>query len=127
MKAPPRPGGVFTKVRPMTDTKQKGPRVRARDRTHRCYELAGKGQQRDPSWTLVHGTIRGWIGHAWLEKDGAVYDAVLDRFMSVEQYVEEFGAKVERRYSRKEAAHEILSAQRLTWGPWHATKGAGLG
>jgi hypothetical protein len=57
----------------------------------------------------VHGVIEGFIAHAWLEKDGTVYDAVLDRFMPGAQYAEEFGAVAERRYSLLEAAHAMYA------------------
>lgn len=102
-----------------------GPRVRARSRQGRCFELAGKGQQRDPSWILVHGTIYGWIAHAWLEKDGTAYDAVIDRFVPVPQYEREFDAIAERRYGPREAAEAMLSGPqgRHTWGPWHESAG----
>lgn len=105
----------------MPNTTVNGPRLpRIRKRAHRCYELAGRGQQRDPSWTLVHGTLESCIGHAWLEKEGTVYD----RFMPIAQYIEEYAALAERRYSAKEAAEAMLSAKRATWGPWHKTDAA---
>jgi hypothetical protein len=46
----------------------------------RCYELCSRAAISDPSWTLVHGrpTLRRaphvQYGHAWLERDGLVYD-----------------------------------------------------
>lgn len=96
-----------------------GPRVRARNRKGRCFELAGKGQWRDPSWTLVHGSIFGWIAHAWLVKDGMVYDAVGDQFMSERDYQEQYQSVIERSYQWKEAA--MFLADSPHWGPWHKT------
>lgn len=102
-----------------------GPRLpRIRKRTDRSYELAAKGQQRDPSWTLVHGTLKRGIEHAWLEKDGSVYDPVADFFMASDQYVAALQAVAERRYSALEATEEMSSRKVKTWGPWHTTKGA---
>jgi hypothetical protein len=75
----------------------------------------------DPTWTLVHGVIREWIGHAWLVRGDEVYDAVLDKFMSVEQYTDQERAVPERTYSAKEAARMICDAK--YWGPWHETHG----
>jgi len=79
------------------------------------------GQMQDPTLTLVHGVIREWIGHAWLVKCDEVYDAVLDKFMPVEQYIAQERAVPERTYSAIEAAKIISRAS--CWGPWHETKG----
>lgn len=98
----------------------KSPRVRARTRKHRCYELAFKGMLASPEWTLVHGTIQAvpWadllIGHAWLEHDGQVYDAVEDKFYSVADYQRIWSAQVTRRYTLKEAC----TLAEKWYGPW---------
>ena len=93
---------------------------RIRKRHGRCFELAALGQQQDPTWTLVHGRIHGWIGHAWLVRADEVYDTVLDKFMSVEQYTAQERAVPERTYSLKEAARMICDSG--YWGPWHKTQ-----
>ncbi len=57
------------------------PLLREHHRKGRCFELAGKGLLRDPTWTLVHGWVSAGIprlltAHAWLQKEGYVYDPV---------------------------------------------------
>lgn len=99
--------------------KSASPRVRARNRQGRCFELSLKGQLLDPSWTLVHGSIFGWIGHAWLIKDGTVYDPVLDQYLTQIENGQMREAVVERTYQLKEAAGLCASAGH--YGPWHAT------
>jgi hypothetical protein len=66
--------------------------------------------------------LDGWIAHAWLERDGMVYDAVVDRFMDAQEYTRTHGAVCERRYSLREAAEN--AASKGNWGPWHATPAA---
>jgi hypothetical protein len=97
------------------------PRIRARTRAHRCFELSGRGALNDPSWTLVHGSIYGPnnIAHAWLTKDGVVYDTVIDRYMTEIEYAEKFNAVSERSYELKEATPLLLKQGH--WGPWHDT------
>jgi hypothetical protein len=63
-------------------------KIRPRRRDGRGFELSGRYQLDDPSWTLVHGSIRTKVitkgnaltrfNHAWLKRDGWVYDSVLD-------------------------------------------------
>jgi hypothetical protein len=109
-----------------------GPKVRARSRRGRCYELAFKGQIRDTSWILVHGTVRGRlrngtigrIGHAWLVKGQEVYDPVLDASTTAEEYANKYAAVEERRYTAEEMAKLVLSTN--SRGPWHETNGATL-
>jgi len=101
----------------MTDCGAVSPRLRRiRKRSGRCFELAAKGQQQDPTWTLFH-----WVIRAWLVRGDEVYDAVLDKFMSVDQYTGQERAVPERTYSLKEAARMICDAG--YWGPWHETHG----
>jgi hypothetical protein len=95
---------------------QQAHRVRARVRQGRCYELAGKGQQRDPSWTLVHGTWYGGLGHAWLERDGIVYGVVLDREMPTVEYTNLVSSTGHFRYTVIEAAQHMSSLGH--YGPW---------
>jgi hypothetical protein len=102
-------------------------RIRARQRTGRCYELSLKTLQRlgdsgvADGVSLVHGTaLLAWsrTGHAWLEHEGEgeVYDAVFDTVMSVADYVAEYGVIIERRYTIREAC-KLMVAQ-SHWGPW---------
>ncbi len=58
------------------------------------------------------------ISHAWIEtNDGKVYDPVLDKSMTVDAYMRLFGAVVERRYTKREAADAMIKAEHF--GPWH--------
>lgn len=105
------------------------PRVNARKRAGRCYELCVRGLLNSPtsvaeSWLLVHGTVRwngpgGRMGHAWLVTfDGeTVYDAVRDETRPAAEYQALFAANEERRYALKEVAGEVIGSGH--WGPWH--------
>jgi hypothetical protein len=101
------------------------PRIRAIRRKGRCYELTGRGHLRDETWTIVHGQVAFWslrrnpllIAHAWLEKDGYVYDATLDQVMTAKQYRTRYKARIERRYSARQVQRLMLTTE--TWGPWH--------
>ena len=90
-------------------------------RQGRCYELAGKAMLKREGWKLAHGTVRGRegerIGHAWLERDDMVYDAVLDREIDELSYLARFHAERQAIYSQEEAAVTML--QHKHWGPWH--------
>ncbi len=97
----------------------KPPRVRAKHRLGRCYELAGKGifyGGGDRGWVLVHGIA--WCGgHAWLQNGDWVYDAVKDKCFTAPQYVAEFQATPIRVYTRDEVF--ARSCEYGHWGPWH--------
>jgi hypothetical protein len=69
----------------------------------------------------VHGVILDFIGHAWLERNGVVYDAVKDREESAAAYYARSRAVVERRYAKIEACEHM--ARTGSWGPWHVTAG----
>jgi hypothetical protein len=93
------------------------PITRCRGRLGRCYELAGKVALDHPEWQLIHGTVRGF-GHAWLERDGFVFDVAADELFAVEDYYLQFHpVDPVRRYSQREAAQEMV--RRSLWGPWH--------
>ena len=54
---------------------------RVRKRQGRCYELASRVvlRERGSGWTLIHGHLHAKVpsvpySHAWLERDGEVYD-----------------------------------------------------
>lgn len=91
-----------------------------RKRTRRCYELSARGQMRAPDWTLVHGACRHDLGfefgHAWLERDGQVYDAVRDEFMPLAEYLERAGARRIVSYTNIEAVQQMLAQN--VYGPW---------
>lgn len=97
-------------------------RIRVRSsRSGRCFELCGRGIMNDRTWMLVHGTIHGWIAHAWLERDGVCYDAVLDSEQPQGAYYAAREAVAEARYSQREAAEKAANSNH--WGPWHNSAG----
>ena len=94
-------------------------RVRARNRRHRCYELAVRGVMLDPSWVLCHGLKwtrvygeRQLIAHAWLARGDLVYDPALDAMFDRTEYT----AAGERYYTAAQAAS--LMAASGVYGPW---------
>jgi hypothetical protein len=93
---------------------------RYRDRPWRCYELAYLTQLDNPEWQLVHGITRGpqgsTIGHAWLEFDGMVYDAVVDVEMAARDFAEQYEACSTAIYSIEEAAQAAIKSGH--YGPW---------
>jgi hypothetical protein len=95
-------------------------RRRWRKRLGRCYELAYLTQQDNPDWTLVHGEVDDGhgrvIGHAWIEKDDEVYDAVLDCVFLKALYKLERWAVAFEKYTRTEAA--LLLVKTKNMGPW---------
>jgi hypothetical protein len=104
-------------------------RIRPRTRAKRCWELSFRIQRDDPTWTLVHGrlstapdmrdrSVVGWQ-HAWLERDGIVYDATLDASYTKDDYVAQFGATEEMRYTVKEAAVACIKAGGRVYEQWH--------
>jgi hypothetical protein len=97
-------------------------RIRAKDRSGRCYELAGKGLLNDDAdeWTLVHGVLQtpnlGLMPHAWLERGDVAYDPVLDSIYTQDYYYTRWQAVVHARYSRVEMAKAVADSGK--WGPW---------
>jgi hypothetical protein len=77
-------------------------------------------QQDDQTWTLVHGSVQililGRIAHAWLKRDGWVYDAVLDKSMPEADYIERLHAQECGTWDIHAAATTMLEANH--WGPW---------
>src|SRR6185437_10634025 len=87
-------------------------------RAHRCFELSGRYQLDDPTWTLVHGVIVSCdlsIAHAWLKRDGWIFDAVLNESMPEQDYLTRFAAREIGSFSAVEAAQK--QAARGWWGP----------
>lgn len=97
--------------------------------TGNCYEetarlLVDPFNSDYADWTLVHGRpvlqrppfIR--YGHAWLEKDGEVYDPSAGVRMPVFFYyaLGQITKEEMYRYSRKEARRHIITSGH--WGPW---------
>jgi hypothetical protein len=80
------------------------------DRTHRCFEMSGQIVTDNPTWTLVHGRIRPIlkiayeVPHAWVKRDGVVYDAVEARSYTVEDYAATRGAVEVATYSVQDLA-----------------------
>ncbi len=102
------------------------PRTGARKRAGRCYELAWKSFRKmdDPGdWCLVHGEInalpeddRYRIGHAWLESESEVFDAVLDELIPRPDYYRSHQPAKLQRFALVEAAKTLL--QHDHYGPW---------
>lgn len=95
-------------------------RIRPRNRQHRCFELAGRYQLDDPTWTLVHGVIESEIrgipiAHAWLKRDGWVFDPVRNESMPESEYLDRFAASEVGAFSSREAARK--TAELGYWGP----------
>jgi hypothetical protein len=99
-----------------------------RKRLGRCYELAYLTQQDNPDWSLVHGEVNDGhgraIGHAWIEKEDEVYDAVLDSVFSKVSYRLERWAVVFEEYTRTEAA--LLLVKTKNTGPWTSDEISGV-
>lgn len=94
------------------------------DRLGRCYELSAKYVLDNDGFNLVHGFITDKIGvtghtidHAWVEKEGNVYDPVLDMELPTEIHEAMFNAEVTIKYPRKSVLDMILMKEH--WGPWH--------
>ena len=96
------------------------PRKYRRRRGGWCYSLAGMGAMLHPSWTLVQGMGRatdgGITGHAWLERDGWAFDAVLDRAFELRKYLPRFRAVELGRWHGAQVA--AARAEHGHWGPW---------
>ena len=95
--------------------------IRPRSRAGRCYELAGRLQLDDPTWTLVHGECLmpggdHHYGHAWLERDGWVHDATLDKSLLWSDYAARFGARRLALFTPHDAAE--AAGRCGHWGPW---------
>jgi|SRR5208283_3375825 len=96
------------------------PKNRFRKRGGRCYELCAKLLLNAPDgtpWELVHGKGMGMIRHAFLERDGLIYDAVDDKFFQPDDYRRQTGIVDAARYTHAEAARHM--AQSGHCGPWN--------
>jgi hypothetical protein len=98
-------------------------RLRPRSRARRCFELSGRYQMQDPTWTLVHGTVRYVVwgdesryAHGWLKRDGWIYDAVLNESFRADEYVSRFAAEELATFTDKEIADAMHTFGH--WGPW---------
>jgi hypothetical protein len=93
-----------------------------KERHGNAYKLALLGcLNGGGDWTLVHGETvapnrKGRMGHAWLERDGWVYDAVLDRVWPWHIYASFVSAVSLRSYSHSETLN--LAVETGHCGPW---------
>jgi hypothetical protein len=93
----------------------------------RLYRMRRLARTRSLSESLLdvlppeNGTIlQHRIRHAWLEKDGMVYDPVYDRIVPDSEYTQKLATVAERRYDRRQAAQAMCaSGDRPHWDPWH--------
>ena len=91
------------------------------DRAGRCFELSGSGCiQAGGAWELVHGEVdfrpNIRMAHAWLERQGWVYDPVLDQTVPRTVYESHVNAIVFRRFGVREAVKRMLTSGH--YGPW---------
>lgn len=91
-------------------------------RLGRCYELSYQFATSHEGFSLVHGYISTRDGsrvidHAWTEKDGTVYDPVMDQELPSIVYATLLNAEETKRYSGLEAMKQGLESG--TYGPWH--------
>jgi hypothetical protein len=101
-------------------------KIRPRRRDGRAFELSGRYQLDDNSWTLVHGSIRAKVitkgnaltrfNHAWLKRDGWVYDSVLDKSYEEPHYVQLYAARAVATYDSRAARK--MATDTGHWGPW---------
>ena len=99
------------------------PRVPARKRKGRCYELALRGALLDgaSNWRVVHGEVlmadgETRMGHAWLQAEERVYDPVLDRCFSWSAYSARYKAVAFGSWAPQEMAAQVDIEG--NYGPW---------
>lgn len=100
-------------------------KYRPRKRQGRCYELAFKFLMDDPTWTLVHGRVDSSgavIGHAWLERDGWVFDPVLNRTLLWDDFATRHRAARLASFNGPDAARRALASGHS--GPWPTASAA---
>jgi hypothetical protein len=91
-------------------------------RAGKGYQLALEGfMNAGEEWTLVHGEANGPLGHhrmghVWLERDGWVYDPVLDRIWPWDIYSAFTGAVPTQRYSKEDMWRKCAETHHC--GPW---------
>ena len=69
-----------------------------------------------PAVRLGRATDGGITGHAWLQRDGWVFDAVLDRAFGLQKYLPRFRAIELAQWQGAQVAAE--KAKHGHWGPW---------
>jgi len=99
------------------------PRIRARVRWKRCYELTCRGlliDDCDERWRVVHGEITDVNGmtfpHAWLAAGELIYDAVLDEAFLRDEFTMVYSPIEYASFDRRQAAH--AASKFGTYGPW---------
>lgn len=99
---------------------------RLRNRVTRCYELSGVLALNNPDWALVHGEVDmahgGRMGHAWVEREGWVYDSVLDMTMLSADFARLYAATEYQRWPGGRAVANAL-VDHGHWGPWTCATG----
>jgi hypothetical protein len=90
-----------------------------RKRKSRCYELSGVLILDNPDWFLIHTVVNTPIGlndHAYLEKDGVIYDPVANEFYDKEFIMKKYPPKKITVFNQLQAAQNVT--QQKHWGPW---------
>jgi hypothetical protein len=121
-----------------TETTTIAPLYRPRPRAWRlgrCFEYASHEATRylvagspEPALTIVHGTHRGGIAHAWLERGGFAYDWQMVAVRKVDPLpVDRFYAEHEVRSEVRYHAREVClnMAKHGHHGPWNAGPAGG--
>ena len=92
-------------------------------RLGKCYELSYQFVTSNYDYLLVHGIITGnkfgtnkSLDHAWVEKNGEVYDLVTDIIMPKEVYYNLHSVEVIAIYTAQEAMKQALKSG--TYGAW---------
>lgn len=84
-----------------------------------CFELSFKLALNNPTWMLVHAEILDGvtrIHHAYLKKEGAVYDPVLNKFFDENKLYQYWRPSNYFEYSIVEAG--VLLLKNHHYGPW---------
>jgi len=122
-----RPAGTVTELHKIADI---GNPDWNEGRSGRCYELARGFAIANRAWTLVHATLhlqydipigRGGhpnrsFPHAFCERNGTVYDPVLDIFYDKQSFYECYKITDVKKYSWKEGMQNATKYN-IT-GPW---------
>jgi hypothetical protein len=94
-------------------------RIRPRGRRGRRFELSGRYLFDDRTWTLVHGVVRSSdvdsVAHAWLRRDGWVYDAVEDKSYRADEYAAKYARRELAAFSAVAAAKMAIDTK--NWDP----------
>ena len=88
-----------------------------------AFVTAAHFLMRNRTWKIIHGYVNGVgefsgqvVPHAWLEKQGMVYDAHNEMFLTKAEFYRARGAMVDLEMAYK-PAHEMM-IMKGSYGPW---------